>query len=106
MQHTEVDAKNTCTSGLVLRLQHFQTHRSSGHVILLLDGHCSYVNNEEALCFAEKNNIHVLCLPPHTRHYLQPLDRSFFKPLKSAFNEACGTWIRNHPGRGKTKLTF
>jgi 4-hydroxybenzoate polyprenyltransferase len=61
-----------------LWLQHFQMHRSSGPVILLLDGHCSHVNNEEALCFADKNNIHVLYLPPHTRHFLQPLDRSFF----------------------------
>jgi transposase len=89
-----------------LWLQHFQMHRSSGPVILLLDGHCSHVNNEEALSFAEKCNINLLCLPPHTTHFLQPLDRSFFKPLKSAFNQACGTWIRNHPGRGVTKLTF
>jgi hypothetical protein len=32
-----------------LWLQHFQTHRSSGSVILLLDGHCFHVNNAEAL---------------------------------------------------------
>src|SRR5215470_18059766 len=41
-----------------------------------------------------------------TTHFLQPLDRSFFKLLKSTFNQACGTWIRNHPGRGITKLPF
>ena len=100
------ESGNINSEFFALWLQHFKTHRSSGPVILLLDGHCSHVNNEEALCFAEKNNIHVLCLPPHTTHFLQPLDRSFFKPLKSAFNQACGTWIRNHPGRGITKLTF
>jgi transposase len=41
-----------------LWLQHFEMNRSSGPVILLLDGHCSHVDNEEALSFAEKSNIH------------------------------------------------
>ena len=41
----------------------------------------------------------MVSLSPHTSHKLQPLDRSFFKPLKSAFNAACSTWLRNHPGR-------
>lgn len=43
---------------------------------------------------------------PYTTHFTQPLDRAFFKPLKTAFNQACGTWIRNHPGRGIRKLQF
>ncbi|KAK9883137.1 hypothetical protein WA026_001332 [Henosepilachna vigintioctopunctata] len=28
---------------------------------------------------------------------LQPLDRSFFKPLKQNFNASCTSWMRNHP---------
>ena len=49
--------------------------------------------------YAHDNGVVMLSLPPHTSHKLQPLDRSVFKPLKSAFNAACSTWLRNHPGR-------
>ena len=48
--------------------------------------------------YAHDNGVVMLSLPPHTSHKLQPLDRSFVKPLKSAFNAACSTWLRNHPG--------
>ena len=71
-----------------LWLQHFQTHRPSGPVILLLDGHCSHVNNAEAPFCREKQHTRAVRT---TTQFLQPLDRSFFKPLKSAFNQACGT---------------
>ncbi|KAK9712679.1 hypothetical protein QE152_g24760 [Popillia japonica] len=38
----------------------------------------------------------LLCLPPHTTHYLQPLDRSFFKSLKGSFYQACDTWVKSN----------
>jgi hypothetical protein len=74
-----------------LWLQNFHMHRCAGSVILFLYGHGSHTNSEEALSFAEANHIHLLCLSRHTTHFLHPLDRSFFKPLKSAFNQACDT---------------
>jgi len=29
---------------------------------------------------------HGLCFPPHSNHFLQPMDKLFFKTLKSSFN--------------------
>jgi 4-hydroxybenzoate polyprenyltransferase len=36
------------------------------------------------------NNIHLLFLPPHTSHVLQPLDLSVFSPLKHAYRKRLG----------------
>lgn len=36
-------------------------------------------------CF--ENNIHLLFLPPHTSHVLQPLDLSIFSPLKGYYRK-------------------
>lgn len=38
----------------------------------------------------------MLSLPPHTAQRLQPLNVSFFKPFKTAYDKA---WMRNHVGR-------
>ena len=35
-------------------------------------------------------NIHLLFLPPHTSHVLQPLDLSIFAPLKRAYRKQLG----------------
>ena len=56
--------------------------------LLVLDGHSSH----ESLAILElaiQHDIHILCLPPHTTHALQPLDRSVFGPLNKAFNTVC-----------------
>ena len=68
-------------------------------VLLILDGHKSHTKNIEVIDFARENGIELLSLPPHTSHKLQPLDRTFFKPLKVAFNTACTAWMRQHPTR-------
>jgi hypothetical protein len=36
------------------------------------------------------NNIHLLFLPPHNSHVLQPLDLSVFAPLKQAYRKQFG----------------
>ena len=68
-------------------------------VLLILDGHASHTKNIDLIDFARSKGLLLLSLPPHTSHKLQPLDRSCFKPLKAAFNAACGKWMRNHAGR-------
>ncbi|KAJ8896553.1 hypothetical protein PR048_001897 [Dryococelus australis] len=35
---------------------------------------------------------------------LQPLDRSFFKPLKQYFKEEASKWIPHHPGRTISRM--
>lgn len=87
-------------------LQHFNSHRTQGKVVLLLDGHASHVKSLAVLEYACQNDITMICLPPHTTHFIQPLDRSFFKPLKVYYDQACKTFVSNHPGRSITKLQF
>ena len=43
---------------------------------------------------ARDNNVHIIKLPPHMAHFLQPLDVTFFKPLKTAWNKAVGDFTR------------
>jgi len=51
-------------------------------VLLILDGLKSHTHNLNALEKAKKSGVIMLLLPPHTSHRTQPLDISFFKPLK------------------------
>jgi hypothetical protein len=61
-------------------------------VLLIVDGHASH-NNLVVILFARSHHVHMLSLPPHTTHKLQPLDRDITKPFKNAFNEACAQWM-------------
>ena len=74
--------------------------------MLILDGHGSHCNSVETLEYAEANDVILLCLPPHTTHYLQPLDRSVFKALKAAYYQACQTWVKSKSNRTITRLHF
>jgi hypothetical protein len=65
-------------------------------VLLILDGHCSHTKNLFVINYARENGVIMLSLPSHTSHKLQPLDVSFFGPLKSNFNLACERYIRTH----------
>ncbi|KAM9874815.1 transposase [Verticillium dahliae] len=57
--------------------------------LLILDGHGSHETTEFMyLCYS--NNIHLVFLPPHTSHVLQPLDQSVFGPLKAAYRKELG----------------
>ena len=59
---------------------------SKNPVLLIFDGHHSHISFE-LIELARKNNIHLLCLPPHTTHLLQPLDVGVFGPLKQAWKK-------------------
>ena len=61
--------------------------------------HSSHMNSYEMLENTQANNIILLCLPSHTTHFLQSLDRSYFKSLKSYFKRACDEFIRANPGK-------
>ena len=53
----------------------------------------------ELIELASANNVHLLCLPAHTTHILQPLDVGVFKSFKSNFSKACSKYLSKHPGR-------
>jgi transposase len=81
-------------------LQHFVQHvqpTPQKPVLLILDGHSSH-KELAVMNYAIDNNIHMISTPPHTTHKLQPLDRTFTKPFKTAYSEACGLWMRQNPG--------
>ncbi|XP_065681337.1 uncharacterized protein LOC136094970 [Hydra vulgaris] len=83
-------------------IRHFVIHgncSTTNKCLLILDGHKSHTENLDLLNYASINGLHILSLPPHTSHKLQPLDRTLFKSLKSAYNLVCTTWMRKHPGR-------
>ncbi|XP_071562383.1 uncharacterized protein [Temnothorax nylanderi] len=78
---------------------HFIPRKIKEQCLLILDGHRSYINSPDILQMATDNNIHILCLPSHTTHYLQPLDRAFFEPLKTYFRDACCEWGNANPNK-------
>ena len=53
-------------------------------VLLVQDGHKSHMT-VDLIDLARANDVILFNLPPHTTHATQPLDKSIFKPLKSAF---------------------
>jgi len=70
-------------------------------VLLLLDGHQSH-KSLELVDMARDNFVTILTIPPHTSHRLQPLDVSFFSPLKSAYNREVDRWMVTNPGKRVT----
>jgi hypothetical protein len=81
--------------------RHFLKHANASltnPVLLILDGHSTHTQNLELVALARANGVHILCLPPHSTHRLQPLDVSFMKPLSINYDECVRIWLRNHPG--------
>lgn len=78
--------------------EHFLPRKGPGKALLILDGHTSHCS-VEMLELADQNDVVVICLPSHTTQALQPLDRSFFKPLKDYFKEAAQDFMFNNKER-------
>lgn len=74
-------------------------------VILLLDDHSSHYE-PDTIRLAAKEGVIIVCLPPHTTHVSQPLDVSFFRPLKVYWSEGCHLYMQDNPGRVVTKYQF
>lgn len=79
-------------------LQHFaKTAKPTEEdpLLLVLDNHGSHITltNYE---FCKANYIHVISIPPHTSHRLQPLDVAFYSPLKNGFNRECDYYMKNN----------
>lgn len=62
--------------------------------LLIIDGHASHVSYK--FCkYAVENNIHLISLPPHSLHLLQPLDVGLFGSLQHFYGKAADNYIRN-----------
>ena len=66
-------------------------------VLVIEDRHSSHISMEVTL-LAKENDVHLLCLPSHTTHILQPLDVAVFKSLKTHYSIACKSFLSSHPG--------
>ena len=66
-----------------------------------MDGHVSHMSID-LIKLARSNGVHILCLPSHTTHVLQPLDVGVFKSFKSHFSKACSKYLAANPGRVTT----
>lgn len=73
--------------------------------LLVLDGHSSH-ESFGLLELAESQNIHIISLPPHTTHALQPLDKTVFGPFNKAYNKACSEYLSASPVNAVNKWTF
>ena len=81
-------------------LQHFVSitnASTSTPQVVILDGHNSH-KSLEAITFAMEHGIHLITLPPHCTHKMQPIDRTYFKALKANYNAAADTWMVSNPG--------
>lgn len=74
-------------------------------VLLIVDGHASHISLH-LLETAKANDIEIFCLPPHTTHWTQPLDRSVFGPLKKAYYKHCESFLKQNPGRQISRYDF
>lgn len=67
-------------------LNHFQSQvkgTAADPILLILDNHASHISLP-IYDFCRDNHIVLLTIPPHTSNHLQPLDLTFFGPLKKA----------------------
>lgn len=79
-------------------LSHFKQHTKPSEdepVLLILDNHASHISLS-IYEYCKRNHIHMLSLPPHTSHKMQPLDVSFFGPLKTAYKKECDLFLKSH----------
>lgn len=78
-------------------LKHFSDNCNSTAekpVLLILDNHGSHITLA-AFQYCRDNHIVMLSLPPHSSHRMQPLDVTFFGPLKAAYRRECDFFMKS-----------
>ena len=78
---------------------------NTGPVVLLFDGHHSHTSIE-LLERAKSSNIHLMCLPAHTSHILQPLDVGVFGPTKAVWRRLLKEYKTKNTSSHVTKEAF
>ena len=73
-----------------------------GKKVLIGDNLSSHFT-DEVLELCNDNNIVFLCLPPNSTHLTQPLDVSFFRPLKTAWRSVLLDWKMKNPKQSSLK---
>lgn len=79
-------------------LKHFVQHTKptlTDVVLLILDNHVSHISLD-IHDFCRQNGVLMLSLPPHTSHRTQPLDLTFFGPLKLQYHKECDLYMKTN----------
>ena len=76
-----------------------------GDKILFLDGHNSHLSIK-LIHLAIKNQVHLLCLPAHTSHALQPLDVGVFSEVKRIWKKNLVSFYQKTGGKSLNKQSF
>lgn len=76
-----------------------------GHKLLIFDGHNSHISLAVVNC-ALANNISIVCLPPHSSHCLQPLDKGVFGPAKTQWRSILQEFYKRTRQANVDKATF
>ena len=85
---------------------HFLAYAPPSHpLLLLLDGHSAHFN-PLTIELAAKEQVVVFCLPPHSSHRTQPLDKGCFGPLKQYWRQECHDYLIKNPGKVVSRYEF
>ena len=74
-------------------------------LLFLMDGHSSHFQ-PDVINRAAAEGVIMFCLPPHTTHLTQSLDKGCFGPLKAHWREECWAYSTANPGRIITRYQF
>jgi len=75
----------------------FEKPTEDRKALLIMGGH-RFHKSPEAIDIARSQGLVLICLPPHTTHRMQPLDRTIYGPLKVNYNAKCGKWMTQNAG--------
>jgi len=81
---------------------HFTKHTKPTNedpVILVPGEQYSHTRNLAVITLDRENHVDIICLPPHSSHKMQPLDKDFMGLLKTFYFKEIEKWLRSHPGR-------
>ena len=85
---------------------HFLTHAPPLRpLLLLLDGHSSHYT-PSIINKAAQEGVIIFCLPPHSTHITQPLDKGCFASLKRCWQEECHRFTTDNPGKVVSRFSF
>lgn len=83
-------------------LNHFLVHVTERPLILLYDGHATYITTD-IIDLAKNSDVHLFILPPHSSHLIQPLDVSIISPFKESMNCEMHKYLHKHPNNVITR---
>jgi hypothetical protein len=79
--------------------------RIEGPKILIMDNHSSHISID-IVNLARENQIHILALPAHSSHLLQPLDVGVFKHVKVVWREIVEAYFKSSGFKNVEKSVF